>query len=97
MFVADGAPWVWDRLDWVQQRVGLAAGQVVRVLDWCHAGHNLSLALEALGLPEKERQRQYQNLRRCLREGWWGLVVDSWRSLGQRQAIPKNWSNRWGI
>ncbi len=24
VFVADGAPWVWDRLDWVQQRVGLA-------------------------------------------------------------------------
>jgi hypothetical protein len=59
VFVADGAPWVWERLDWVQQRVGLSTERVVRVLDWCHAGHNLSLALEALGLPEKERQQHY--------------------------------------
>ena len=23
VFLADGAPWIWDRLDWVTQRVGL--------------------------------------------------------------------------
>ncbi len=57
-FVADGAPWVWDRLDWVEQRVGLKAGQAVRVLDWCHAVHNLSLALAALPLAEAERRRR---------------------------------------
>ncbi len=88
VFVADGAPWVWDRLDWVQRRVGLTAGRVVRVLDWCHAGHNLSLALEALGLPEVERQRQYMDLRRCLREGWWGLVVDTLEKLGAAAGSP---------
>ena len=89
VFVADGAPWVWDRLDWVQQRVGLTAGQTVRVLDWCHAGHNLSLALEALGLPEDERQRQYVVLRRCLREGWWGVVVAVLARLGSAAGSPK--------
>ena len=26
VFVADGAPWVWERLDWVERRVGLTAG-----------------------------------------------------------------------
>ena len=57
VFVADGAPWIWDRLDWVEQRVGLTAAQVRRVLDWCHAVHNVSLALEALGLAEAERRR----------------------------------------
>lgn len=89
VFVADGAPWVWDRLDWVQRRVGLAAARVVRVLDWCHAGHNLSLALEALGLPEDERQRRYKELRSCLRQGWWGLVVDELATLGAAAGNPK--------
>ena len=89
VFVADGAPWVWDRLNWVQQRVGLTAGQTVRVLDWCHAGHNLSLALEALGLPEDERQRQYVVLRRCLREGWWSVVVAALARLGTAAGSPK--------
>jgi hypothetical protein len=90
VFVADGAPWVWDRLDWVEQRVGLTPDQAVRVLDWCHAGHNLSLALEALGLPEEERQQQYVQLRRCLREGWWGVVVAALERLGTAAGNPKD-------
>jgi hypothetical protein len=87
-FVADGAPWVWERLDWVEQRVGLEAGQAVRVLDWCHAVHNLSLALEALGLAEGERQRWYGELRSWLRQGWHGLVLCELEALGEAAGWP---------
>ena len=54
-FTADGAPWIWARLDWVRARVGLELTRVVEVLDWCHAVHHLSLALQASGLSEGER------------------------------------------
>jgi hypothetical protein len=89
VFVADGAPWIWERLAWVERRVGLPAGRAVRVLDWCHAVHNLSLAVEALGLPEGERQRLYGELRGCLREGWWGLVLAELETLGAAAGNPK--------
>jgi len=75
VFLADGAPWIWDRLDWVTQRVGLKEQQTARVLDWCHAVHHISLALEALGLPEAERRRLYQQLRKWLRAGRTEKVV----------------------
>jgi hypothetical protein len=68
-FLADGAPWIWERLAWVEQRVGLSADQVLHVLDWCHAVHHVSLALEALGLATEERQRWYRELRGQLRRG----------------------------
>jgi hypothetical protein len=68
-FLADGAPWVWDRVDWVVQRVGLKQDRVVQVLDWCHAVHHVSLALEALGLKDEERQRRYRELRSLLKKG----------------------------
>jgi hypothetical protein len=68
-FLADGAPWIWERLAWVEQRVGLRPEQVLRVLDWCHAVHHVSLALEALGLATAERQRWYRQLRGLLRRG----------------------------
>jgi hypothetical protein len=87
-FVADGAPWVWERLDWVERRVGLKAGRCVRVLDWCHAVHNLSLALEALGLGEAERQRRYQELRGWLRQGWHGLLLRELEELGEAAGHP---------
>jgi hypothetical protein len=75
VFLADGAPWIWDRLDWVQQRVGLKEKQTARVLDWCHAVHHVSLALEALGLENAERRRLYQQFRKWLRAGQTEKVI----------------------
>ncbi|HLJ95401.1 MAG TPA: hypothetical protein VKU02_19650 [Gemmataceae bacterium] len=69
VFLADGAPWIWDRLDWVVQRVGLPASRTVRVLDFCHAAHHISLALQAVGLEDAERQRLYRRCRKWLRTG----------------------------
>lgn len=69
VFVADGAPWIWERLEWVRRRVGLEPSRCVRVLDCYHAVHHLSLLLEALGLETAERQRHFQHFRRQLRAG----------------------------
>jgi hypothetical protein len=68
-FLSDGAPWIWDRLAWIEKRVGLKAERVLKVLDWCHAVHHVSLALEGLGLPKKERQELYRRLRGWLKAG----------------------------
>lgn len=57
IFLADGAPWIWDRLAWVEQRVGLQAKQVVHVLDFCHAVHQMSLALPGDGRTEPACRR----------------------------------------
>ena len=69
VFLSDGAPWIWERLAWIQKRVGLRSEQVVRVLDCCHAVHHVSLALEKLSLSDQQRQRLYRELRRKLRAG----------------------------
>jgi hypothetical protein len=90
VFVADGAPWIWDRLDWVERRVGLSAAQAARVLDFCHAAHHISLALEAVGLVDKERQRSYRKLKRWLRRGWPGLVVEELERLGETAGWPES-------
>jgi len=69
VFCSDGAPWIWERLDWVIRRVGLPAERVAKVLDWAHAAHHISLALEALGLAEAERRQVFHELRGWLRQG----------------------------
>ena len=68
-FAADGAPWIWARLDWVIAQVKLDPARVVEVLDWCHGVHHLSLALAALDLTADERQENYSRLRGLLRKG----------------------------
>jgi hypothetical protein len=51
-FVSDGACWIWNRLDWVIARAGLDPKRIERVLDFYHAVHHVSLALQSLGLSE---------------------------------------------
>ena len=84
-FVADGAPWIWNRLDWVIGRAGLDAKRVERVLDCCHAVHHVSLALQALGLPEAQRTATYRTLRHQLRAGRSREVVATLRRMAQAQ------------
>jgi hypothetical protein len=68
-FAADGAPWIWKRLDWIVAQVGLDWCRVVEVLDWCHAVHHVSVALASLSLAEDERKELYRRLRELLKEG----------------------------
>lgn len=73
-FRADGAPWIWERLEWVSKRLGLKKAQVSYGLDWCHAVHHVSLALATL-VPEEDRQRIFKKLRKWLKQGGWRKVL----------------------
>ena len=68
-FVADGAPWIWKRLDGVIAQAKLDPKRVVEVLDWCHAVHHLSVGLAALPRTEGQRKGLYPRLRGLLKEG----------------------------
>ena len=84
-FVSDGAPWIWNRLDWVIGRAGLDPKRVERILDCYHAAHHVSLALQALGLTEAERTATYRTLRQQLRAGRSREVVATLRRMAQAQ------------
>jgi hypothetical protein len=84
-FVADGAPWIWKRLDWVVAQVGLDPCRVVEVLDWCHAVHHVSVALAALPLAEGQRQELYKQLRGLLKEGKSRLVLRELKALAENE------------
>jgi hypothetical protein len=85
---ADGAPWFWDRLDWVVQRVGLSAERVVKTLDWCHGVHHISLALAHLIEDVAGRRRVYKKLRKWLRQGGWQRVTNALTALAWAQQLP---------
>ena len=74
-FRSDGAPWIWERLEWVRRRLGLKAGQVSYGLDWCHAVHHVSLALAVLAT-DAEQKRVFKKLRKWLKQGAWQKVVN---------------------
>ncbi len=87
VFVSDGAPWIWERLDWVVQRVGLDRKRVAYALDWCHALHHVGLALAAVGLPEAEHRRVFQKLRKWLKKGEAAAVLNELERLGEEASV----------
>jgi hypothetical protein len=76
VFVSDGARWIWERLEWIERRAGLDPSRTVQVLDFCHAAHHVSLALQALGLEETQRRETYGWLRKLLKQSRYDKVVD---------------------
>jgi hypothetical protein len=87
-FRCDGAPWIWDRLAWVQKRLGLSDQQVSLGLDWCHAVHHISLALQPV-LAGAERKRVFKKLRKWLKAGRWQKVVDELVRLATAAQLPE--------
>jgi hypothetical protein len=75
-FVADGAPWIWDRIPTIVQQAKLEGVAIHEVLDCCHAAHHISLALAAMGLSDDRRMPLYRAHRTLLRNGQWRRVVE---------------------
>ena len=81
-FIADGAPWIWDRFDWVVEQLKLPKAKVEYVLDFYHAAHHIGLALAEIELTDDERRSLYKELRSELRQSRWQSVVGRLEELG---------------
>ncbi|WP_182871505.1 hypothetical protein [Stieleria mannarensis] len=85
-FVADGAPWIWGRIDRIIELAGLTDVVTHQVLDCCHAVHHVSKALASLGLDAEVRRQHYRQLRTLLRNGQWRKVVDELAGLERKDG-----------
>ncbi len=86
-FVADGATWIWDRIDRIVAAAGLTDVIIHQVLDNCHAAHHISLALAAYGLSQAERMPLYRHHRTLLRNGQWRQVVEELTDLSEDSTL----------
>jgi hypothetical protein len=85
-FAADGGVWIWERIPAIVRLAKLEGVPIHEVLDCCHAGHHIALALAALGLNEKERMPLYRDHRTMLRNGQWRRVVEELTDLAEDES-----------
>lgn len=88
-FVADGATWIWDRIEKIVELAKLEETKIYQVLDNCHAGHHVSLALAAQGHTAEDRKRLYRLYRSMLRDGKWKQIIDELTDFGERDMTLK--------
>jgi hypothetical protein len=87
VFISDGARWIWDRLEWIEDKAGLDPSRTTHVLDFCHAAHHISLALEALGLEGGKRRAMYVRLRKLLHQSRYEEVLSELIRLAYGRPI----------
>lgn len=75
-FVADGAPWIWDRIDSIIRLAKLEDVPIYKILDCPHAVHHVKLALNAFSSNPADNLPLYRMLRTELRNGHWRSVVE---------------------
>jgi hypothetical protein len=87
VFLGDGAPWIWERVEWVAKRVGLDAKRWEWVLDFWHAVEHIGKALAFLPVEAKERKRLYRKLRKRLKEGKGWEMTQELKGLGEKHGV----------
>src|SRR5438874_4364672 len=67
-FIADGAEWMWKRVERLRILAEIPAAKVVEVLDFYHASQYLSETIATCRhIPKTQRQALYRGLRHALR------------------------------
>src|SRR2546426_29406 len=94
-FIADGAEWIWKRVERLSTLAEIPAAKVVEVLDFYHASQYLSETLATCRtMPKAQRQTLYKRLRLALRHQTDGVEVvqEALRALAtthRSKAIPR--------
>ena len=93
--IADGAAWIWKRVERLSTLAEIPAAKLVEVLDFSHASQYLSETLATCrSLPKAQRQALYKRLRHALRHQTDGgaVVQEALRTLAttyRSKAIPR--------
>jgi hypothetical protein len=87
-FIADGADWIWDRVESLRQQAEIPVDKWVEVIDFYHASEHLHAAVELCrNLSAQERQSLYAQLRHTLRTAPQGVETVIQRL--QQEAVTR--------
>ncbi len=80
--IADGAPWIWNRIDDLARAVELGPEKIVRVADFYHAVEHLTAVAELRrGWNDTKKKRWVKRMRKQLKRGRIDAVIEAIRSL----------------
>jgi hypothetical protein len=63
LLVADGAPWIWQRIPALLERLGLAKEQIIELIDFYHAAENLCKFSELVFSDKKQAKKWFEKAR----------------------------------
>jgi hypothetical protein len=90
LFVADAAAWIWKRVPWIIELVGLAADRVLQLIDFYHAVEHLGKAAAGCARWSAAQRRRWVSARRReLLKGQIDLVIEALKGLSRRRPAVR--------
>ena len=90
LFVADAAAWIWKRVPWIIELLGLAPNRVLQLIDFYHAVEHLGKAAAGCARWSAAQRRRWVRARRGeLLKGQIDLVIEALKALSQRRAAVR--------
>ena len=89
LFIADGAPWIWRRLQRLVAALGLSPTQVLGLIDFYHAAKQLSDAVKLRRWSATQRTRWLNRTRGLLKRARVDEVITALRELCRGRTAGK--------
>jgi len=81
LVVADGAPWIWERVRWLAQKLGLDEAKVVEVVDWYHASEAVHRVADVPRWSKSKRARWLKMALKLLKNGHIESLIEAIMAL----------------
>ena len=89
LFIADGAPWIWQRIQRLIAALGLSPTQVLGLIDFYHAAKQLSDAVKLRRWSATQRTRWLNRTRGLLKRARVDEVITALRELCRGRTAGK--------
>lgn len=87
VILGDGAPWIWDRVPALVQKLRIEPSRVVEILDYYHASEHLhEIAELRRGWSERQRSRWVASAKDLLREGKVEALCSAIRAIARGRS-----------
>jgi hypothetical protein len=70
IFIADGAPWIWNAIDEIIKEMDIDSSKIYKVLDFYHAAEHLWAVIDSLSnMNQHQKKRLFKKYRKQLKQG----------------------------
>jgi hypothetical protein len=89
LLVADGAPWIWQRIPELLKRLGLAGEQIIELIDFYHAAEQLQKFAELVFSKKKQAKEWFEKARSTLKQKSYRALATEMQKLVNEISSPK--------
>lgn len=92
--LADGAPWIWNQVRALLQRLGLESGRLVETLDYYHASQYIHKLVDNMPnrIGQKQRAGYVNRFKDWLWQGQAGKIIEECRQIYKRPGkVVRQW------